>query len=46
MQGEENLYGTYHYEIVLEKIYEENLDNLASAYKEIAFDATKVKTKD
>ena len=46
MEGEENLYGTYHYELVLEKIYEANLDNLASAYKEIAFDATKVATEE
>lgn len=42
MQGEETLYGTYHYEVVLEKIYEANLNNLADSYKEIAYDANKV----
>jgi hypothetical protein len=42
MQGEETLYGTYHYEVVLEKIYEANLNNLAESYKEVAYDANKV----
>lgn len=42
MQGEEALYGTYHYEVVLEKLYEANVKNLEASYKEVAYDATKV----
>ena len=36
-QGEENLYGAYHYERVLEKLYELNTDNFK--YNEIPYEA-------
>ena len=45
MQGEESLYGTYHYELVLEKLYEANLANLEESYEEAAYDANKAASK-
>lgn len=38
MQGEDNLYGTYHYERVIEEIYRLNAGNLV--YEEIPYDST------
>ena len=44
-QGKENLYGIYHAEVVLERLFELNAKNIAEAYNEIAFDASLVELK-